>query len=214
MSFLNALVTNPVRAEELRHAWKTLSYDIITQPLPASPPPTPKVIDFQSANPSGNVRHLSSDYFFERPQCEARMDPCNNRSCSCQTHCIGDVAKYQNNLLNLYQKQLPYEYVSESSNEPLVRKRKFVSDTKLCHTKRKRTNIEEIACQVHGILSLPGCREPRYVFVPFFNLPGCREPRYVFLHFLEFELALDVLKTLILSNSMKTLLMDFNEQDC
>ena len=44
----------------------------------------------------------------------------------------------------------------------LVRKRLSDEEGDLMPPKRMKKQGEEIACQVHGLLSLPGCREPRY----------------------------------------------------
>ncbi|XP_065649375.1 transcription factor aptf-4 isoform X2 [Hydra vulgaris] len=155
MSFLNVLVTNPERAEELRNAWKKLSYKLLTQSLPSSPLSTPDSIDFELVTPSKNVRYLKNKSIL-RKLCKTPL--CFEKSCLCHIRYFEEITKHQE---NIYKKQLSIECVLESTKSSLVRKRKLISDKKLS-LKKNKPNKEEVACQVHGILSLPGCRDPRY----------------------------------------------------
>lgn len=208
MSFFTSTSHVVSHREELRNAWKSLSYDFyhktshphslqehplhtfcprLLRSYPLTPPLSP---DKDIIKPPFNMKSnrsppiilcssgekRSTDQYLSERNCQYALQTIRQNSCYRSDHpptVTVDLAKTN---LGYFSNKYPFEANradnsglslkfdkdrSAGQNQP-VRKRLSEEQGDLMPPKRIKKQGEEIACQVHGLLSLPGCREPRY----------------------------------------------------
>lgn len=216
MSFLHTVTADQCRAEELRNAWNSLTFDFykkqhqstpsIYQRQILTPPLTPDSIGYQSRHSSVSSYTTTPDFFDGRSSRSEQtshildhrtdhlyptMDSIrcglldSTSQCSCcpsmpptllpagseiydrnslsyqnRRHSVAQIRKTIENRQNM---MVPMETTFDINNINTSNslKRKIQGGDNIDMPKKSKRD-DEVACQVHGILSLPGCREPRY----------------------------------------------------